>query len=69
MRMVPGGCRRAVVEELRDPLVVGPQELGVDLGGDRLPLDRREAMPSEEVHLEGQAEQPADAQALREGDQ
>lgn len=57
------------VEELRDPLVVGPQELGVDLGGDRLPLDRREAMPSEEVHLEGQAEQPADAQALREGDQ
>ncbi len=50
------------VEELRDPLVVGAQQLGVDGGVDRLPLDRLEAMSGEERHLEGQAEQPRQAQ-------
>lgn len=46
------------VEELRDPLVVGAQQLGVHGGVDRLALDRREPVPAEEAGLEGQAEQP-----------
>ncbi len=51
------------VEELRDPLVVGPEQLGIDLGVHGPPLDRGEPVPSEEVGLEGQAEQSPDAEA------
>jgi hypothetical protein len=50
------------VQELGDPLVIGAQQLGEDLGGDRLPLDRLEAVASEEVGLEGQAEQARDSE-------
>jgi hypothetical protein len=46
------------VQELRDPLVVGAQQLGVDGRVDGLPVDRLEAVPTEEPGLEGQAEQP-----------
>src|SRR5580765_146340 len=57
------------VEELGDPLVIGPQQLGVDRGLHGLPLDGREAVPAEEVGLEGQAEQPLQAEGERVGDQ
>lgn len=46
------------VQELGHPLVVGPQQLGIDLGSDRLTLDRLESVPREEAGLEGEAEQP-----------
>ena len=52
------------VEELRDPLVVGAQQLGVDRRVDGLPLDRGEAVPPEERGLEGQAEQPGQAEVV-----
>ena len=51
------------VEELRDALVVGPQELGVDLGVHGLALDHLEAVPGEERRLEGEAEQAAQAES------
>ena len=57
------------VEELRDPLVVGPQQLDVDGGVDRLPVDRLEAVRAEEVHLEGEAEQPREAEVARTHDE
>lgn len=47
------------VEEFGDPLVVGPEQLGVDLGGDGLPVDRFETVAREELGLEGEAEEPA----------
>ena len=50
------------VEELGDALVVAAQQLGVDLRVDGLALDRREAVPREERRLEGEAEQPAQAE-------
>ena len=52
------------VEELRDPLVVGAQQLGVDGRVDGLPLDGGEAVPGEEGRLEGEAEQPREAQLV-----
>jgi hypothetical protein len=57
------------VQELRDPLVVAPQQLGVDGGGDRLALDRLEAVAREERHLEGQAEQPRQPELPRPVDE
>ena len=57
------------VEELGDPLVVGPQQLGVDRRLDGLPLDRGEAVPAEEGRLEGEAEQPLQAEGERVDDQ
>ncbi len=57
------------VQELRDPLVVAPQELGVDGGSDRLALDRLEAVAREERHLEGQAEQPREPEVAGAGDE
>lgn len=53
------------VEELGDPLVVGAQQLGVHLRLDGLPLDRGEAVPAEEGRLEGEAEQPLQAEGQR----
>ena len=50
------------VEELGDALVVAAQQLGVDLGVDGLALDRLEPVPGEERGLEGEAEQPAQAE-------
>lgn len=53
------------VEELRDPLVVGAQQLGVDRRLDGLPVDRREPVAGEEPRLEGEAEQPREAEVTR----
>ncbi len=53
------------VEELRDPLVVGAQQLGVHRGVDGLPVDRGEPVPAEEGGLEGEAEEPREAEPVR----
>ena len=50
------------VQELRDPLVVGAQQLGVDGGLDRLAVDGLEAVPAEEAGLEGETEQPGQSE-------
>ena len=50
------------VQELRDALVVRAQQLGVDLRRDGLTIDRGEAVAGEEGDLEGQAEDPLDAE-------
>jgi hypothetical protein len=52
------------VQELRDPLVVGPQQLDVHRGVDRLALDRGEPVPTEEAGLEGEAEQSRETELL-----
>src|SRR6478752_1996462 len=57
------------VEELRDTLVVGLEQLVVDARLDRGALDDLEAVAAEEVDLEGQAEQPGDAELARLLDQ
>ena len=52
------GLHPLQVQELRDPLVVGAQQLDVDRRVDRLTLDGGEAVAREERRFEGQAEQP-----------
>ncbi len=52
------GLHVGQVEELGDTGVVGPAHLLVDLGGHRGALDLVEAVPAEEVGLEGQHEDP-----------
>ncbi len=52
------GLHPLQVQELRDPLVVGAQQLDVHGRVDRLALDGGEAVAREERRLEGQAEQP-----------
>ena len=46
-------------EELRDTLVIGTQQLRVDIGVDRRLTDLHEPVLGEEVHFEGEAENPA----------
>ncbi|MBN9210314.1 MAG: hypothetical protein J0I95_02195 [Microbacterium sp.] len=53
------------VEELRDTLVGAADELRVDVGVDDLLADGRKPAPSEEVDLEGEAEEPRDADVAR----
>src|SRR5690606_26527517 len=57
------------VEEFGDALVVGAQELLVDPGRDGGALDRLEAVPAEEGGLEGEAEDPADAEFAGAGEE
>ena len=57
------------VQELRDPFVVRPEQLGVDVRLDRRPFDDRKAVGGKEVHLEGQAEDPRDTEVARLGEQ
>lgn len=57
------------VEELGDPLVIAAQQLGVDVGSDRLALDRGEAVAGEEGRLEGEAEDARDPDGPRPVDQ
>lgn len=47
-------------EELGDALVVGTQQLTVDIRVDRCLSDLDEPVLGEEVHFEGEAENPAD---------
>src|SRR5947209_5824783 len=49
-------------EELRHTFVVGAQQLVVDVVVDGNPIDLAESVPSEELHLEGQAEKASYAE-------
>ena len=49
-------------EELRDALVIGTQELRVDIGVDRCLPDLHEAVLAEEVDFEGQTENAPNAE-------
>jgi len=60
---------RVQVEELGDPLVVGPKQLRVYLGGDGSSPDLVEPLPGEEVHFEGEHEDASHAQFAGRGDQ
>src|SRR5690348_4775403 len=52
-------------EELRDALVVGAEQLFVDLGLDRGAIELDETVPTEELHLEREAEDAAHAEVAR----